>query len=357
MTDFLKSFIKETGNEYASIAGDGIEGSDVSGFVDTGCYALNALLSGSLYGGIPSNKITALAGESATGKTYFALGICDKFLKDNPTGNVLYFDTESAVTSSMIAERGIDPARVGIFPVATVEEFREQAIKIVDKYNELPESERVPIVIVLDSLGMLSTMKEMTDTADGKLTRDMTRAQAVKSTFRVLTLKLGKAGIPLILTNHTYDVIGSMFPQKEMGGGSGLKYAASTIIFLSKRKVKEGTDVIGNIVHCKLFKSRLTKENAMVDVSLNYDSGLNPYYGLVDIALKYEIFKKVSTRIEMPDGTKVYEKSIYKDPEKYFTEDIMSQIEAVCRKEFCYGSSVDEETMEEADIADISRTD
>ena len=354
MSDFLKSFIKETGNEYASIAGDGIEGSDVHGFVDTGCYAFNALLSGSLYGGIPNNKITALAGESATGKTYFALGICDKFLKDNPNGNVLYFDTESAVTSEMIAERGIDPARVGIFPVATVEEFREQAIKIVDKYNELPEDERVPIVIVLDSLGMLSTLKEMTDTADGKTTRDMTRAQAVKSTFRVLTLKLGKAGIPLILTNHTYDVIGSMFPQKEMGGGSGLKYAASTIIFLSKRKVKEGTDIIGNVIHCRLFKSRLTKENALVDVMLNYDSGLNPYYGLVDIALKYEIFKKVSTRIEMPDGTKVYEKSIYKDPEKYFTEDVMEQLEKCVAKEFKYGSSVVEESLEETDNADIS---
>ena len=150
---------------------------------------------------------------------------------------------------------------------------------------------------------MLSTDKEIADTADGKGTRDMTRAQMVKSTFRVLTLKPGKAGIPLILTNHTYDVIGSMFPQKEMGGGSGLKYAASTIVYLSKKKVKDGTDVIGNIIHCKLYKSRFTKENSMVDVLLNYDEGLNPYYGLVDIALKYEIFDKVSTRIQLPDGS------------------------------------------------------
>ena len=78
----------------------------------------------------------------------------------------------------------------------------------------------------------------MTDTAEGKETRDMTRSQIVKSTFRVLTLKLGQANVPLLMTNHTYDVIGSMFPQKEMGGGSGLKYAASTIIYLGKRKEK-----------------------------------------------------------------------------------------------------------------------
>ena len=158
-----------------------------------------------------------------------------------------------------------------------------------------------------------------------------------KSTFRVLTIKLGKAGIPLVLTNHTYDVIGSMFPQKEMGGGSGLKYAASTIVYLSKKKVKEGTDVIGNIIHCKLYKSRFTKENSMVDVMLNYDEGLNPYYGLVDIALKYEIFKKVSTRIEVADGTKIYEKQLYRQPEKYFTEEVMNQLEIAVGKEFKYG--------------------
>ena len=353
--NFLKSIIKETGNKYAAIASDGIDGSDVSGWVNTGSFSFNALCSGSMYGGIPNNKITALAGESATGKTYFTLGLCDKFLRDNPTGNVLYFDTESAVTSEMIAERGIDPERVGIFPVSTVEEFRHQAIKIVDSYIELGKDQKTPIIIILDSLGQLSTSKEMADTAEGKGTRDMTRAQVIKATFRVLTLKLGAAGIPLILTNHTYDVIGSMFPQKEMSGGSGLKYAASTIIFLSKRKVKEGTDVIGNIIHCKLFKSRLTKENSMVDVMLNYDHGLNPYYGLVDIALKYEIFNKVSTRIELPNGTKVYEKTIYGNPEKYFTEDIMERLEVAVAKEFKYGNmSIDEEQeVKEQEVAEI----
>ena len=337
MSDFLSNIVKESGNQYANIISEGIDGSDVDGFVDTGSFAFNALLSGSLYGGIPNNKIVAIAGESATGKTYFTLGIVHKFLSDNPDGVVLYFDTEQAVTSDMFADRGVDPKRVAVFPVATIEEFRHQAITIVDKYLELSNDEKKPMLICLDSLGMLSTDKEIADTADGKGTRDMTRAQMVKSTFRVLTLKLGKAGIPLILTNHTYDVIGSMFPQKEMGGGSGLKYAASTIVYLSKKKVKDGTDVIGNIIHCKLYKSRFTKENSMVDVLLNYDEGLNPYYGLVDIALKYEIFEKVSTRIQLPDGSKVYEKSIYKDPEKYFTDDIMAKLEDAVAKEFKYG--------------------
>ena len=171
MNDFLGSFVKESGNEYANIISEGIEGSDVSGFVDTGSFAFNALLSGSLYGGIPDNKIVALAGESATGKTYFTLGIVHKFLSDNPDGVVLYFDTEQAVTSDMFADRGVDPKRVAVFPVATIEEFRHQAIKIVDKYLELSKGERKPMLICLDSLGMLSTDKEIADTADGNESR------------------------------------------------------------------------------------------------------------------------------------------------------------------------------------------
>ena len=165
----------------------------------------------------------------------------------------------------------------------------------------------------------------------------MTRAQVLKAAFRVLTLKLGKAKVPMVVTNHTYDVVGSMFPQKEMGGGSGLKYAASSIVYLSKKKEKDGAEVIGNIVHCKNHKSRLTIENKMVDVRLTYDKGLDKYYGLLDIAEKYNIFKKVSTRYELPDGTKQYGKSIMNDPEKYFTEDIMKQIEESVGKEFKYG--------------------
>ena len=347
MNEFLNNFVKESGNEYANIVSEGLDGSDIHGFVDTGSYAFNALLSGSLWGGIPNNKIVALAGESATGKTYFTLGIVYKFLVDNSDGVVLYFDTEQAVTSDMFIERGVDPNRVAVFPVATIEEFRHQVIKIVNKYLELPKSERKPILICLDSLGMLSTDKEIADTAEGKGTSDMTRAQMVKSTFRVLTLKLGKAGIPLVLTNHTYAVVGAYVPMKEMGGGSGLKYAASTIVYLSKKKVKEGTDVIGNIIHCKLHKSRFTKENSMVDVMLSYDEGLNPYYGLVDLAIKYEIFNKVSTRIELPDGTKVYEKQLYKEPKKYFTEDIMKQLEEAAAKEFKYGNIEEETNVEE----------
>jgi RecA/RadA recombinase len=344
MSDFLKGMVKTTGNEFASIVEDGIDGGDVTGFVDTGVYALNALLSGSLYGGMPANKIMALAGESATGKTFFALSIVKTFLDANPDGVCMYFDSEAAVTSDMFRTRDIDTKRVAVIGVATVEEFRNQAVKVVDNYLKMPIAERKPMIMILDSLGMLSSSKEMNDTAEGKDTRDMTRAQVTKATFRVLTLKLGKAGIPLIMTNHTYETM-SMFPQKVMGGGTGLRYAASTVLFLSKRKEKVDNEVVGNVIHCKLDKGRFTKENMMVDVLLRYDTGLNKYYGLLPIAEKYGIFKKVSTRYEMPDGTKAFEKNINDNPEKYYTDDVMQQLEKAVTKEFMYGNELNNQEI------------
>ena len=337
MSDFLKDIIKETGNEYASLVSEGVEAGDVHSYIDTGSYALNALLSGSIFGGLPSNKITALAGEAATGKTFFALGIIKHFLDKNKDGGVVFFESESALTKDLVESRGINSKRVVIVPVSTVQEFRYQAIRVLDKYISQAESERKPLMFVLDSLGMLSTTKEMEDTAEGKETRDMTRSQIVKAAFRVLTLKLGKAKVPMIMTNHTYSVIGSMFPQKEMGGGSGLKYAASNVVYLTRRKEKEGKEVIGNIIHCLNYKSRLTKENARVDVRLTYDKGLDRHYGLLDLAIKHNIFKSVSTRIELPDGTKQYAKTINNEPDKFFTKDILNQIDKVAKKEFLYG--------------------
>jgi RecA/RadA recombinase len=340
MSDFLSKMIKSSGNKFASIVDDGLDGSDVTGFTDTGSMMLNALLSGSLYGGMANNKIVALAGEAATGKTYFTIGILSKFLQDNPEGVVVYFDTEQAVTSDMFKSRGVDPKRVAVFPVATIEEFRFQSIKIVDDYLNEEESNRKPMMIVLDSLGMLSTSKEINDTTEGKEVRDMTRAQVIKSTFRVLTLKLGKAKIPMIMTNHTYSIVGAYVPTSEMGGGTGLKYAASTIVYLSKKKDKDSEgDVVGNIINCKLYKSRFTKENKTVSVKLNYETGLDRYYGLVDLALESGVFTKTSTRITLPDGSTAFEKNIYENPEKYFTKEVLEKLEKAASKEFKYGSS------------------
>ena len=337
MGSFLDSVIKDSGNEFASIVSDGVAAGDVTSFVDTGSYIFNAVVSGSLFGGIPSNKVTALAGESSTGKTFFALSVVRSFLSNHPTGGVIYFESESALSKDMIETRGIDSKRMVIFPVATIEEFRTQAVRIVDKYMKEPKEERQPLMFVLDSLGMLSTSKEMEDISNDKQVRDMTKSQLIKGAFRVLTLKLGQAGIPMLVTNHTYDVIGSYVPMKEMGGGAGLKYAASSIIFLTKSKEKDGTDLVGNIIKCEAKKSRLSKEGSKVATRLFFDErGLDKYYGLLELGEKYGVFKRVGNRIAI-GGSNVYPKSILSDPTKYFTDEVMAKLEEAARAEYSYG--------------------
>jgi RecA/RadA recombinase len=184
---------------------------------------------------------------------------------------------------------------------------------------------------------MLSTSKEINDALNDKEVRDMTKSQLIKGAFRMLTLKLGQANIPMIVTNHTYDVIGSYVPMKEMGGGSGLKYAASSIIYLSKKKEKDGTDVIGNIIKCKTQKSRLSKENQDVEVRLYYDErGLDKYYGLLELGETGGLWKNVAGRYEIA-GKKIYAKQILANPEEYFTPEVMQALDETARKEFSYG--------------------
>ena len=238
----------------------------------------------------------------------------------------------------MMEDRNVDTTRMMLVPVTTVQEFRTQAIRILDKYLEQPEKDRKPLMFVLDSLGMLSTSKELEDSAAGKDTRDMTIAQVVKSIFRILTLKLGKANVPMLVTNHTYDVVGAYVPTKEMGGGSGLKYAASTIIYLSKSKEKDGKEVIGNIIKAKTAKSRLSKENASVSIRLYYDErGLDKYYGLLELGEKYGVFERKGNRVVVGESS-VYPSAILKDPDKYFTEEVMEKLDWAAGQEFRYGS-------------------
>ena len=333
--DFLKDIVKEIGDDYTQLASDIDE---TEKYVDTGSFIFNGLISGSIFGGVSSNKITAIAGESSTGKTFFSLAVVKNFLDNDPNAYCLYFDTESSITKSLLEDRGVDTSCLVVINVVTIEQFRSKALKAVDIYLKSKTEDRKPCMFVLDSLGMLSTEKEIDDALNDKQVRDMTKSQLVKGAFRMLTLKLGQANIPMIVTNHTYDVIGAYVPTKEMGGGSGLKYAASTIIYLSKKKEKDGKDVIGNLIKAKTVKSRLSKENKDVTVRLFYDDrGLDRYYGLLDLGEEAGMWKNIAGRYEI-GGKKIYAKEIYKNPEKYFTEDVMKKLDETSQKLFSYGS-------------------
>ncbi|MEK9694408.1 MAG: hypothetical protein VW270_01510 [Candidatus Poseidoniales archaeon] len=340
MSDFFRNLADEIKDIDSSILADGENAAEFTGYIDTGCYMLNAVLSGSIYGGVPNNKVTAFAGEPATGKTFFVLSAVRQFLDANPQSGVVYYDTEAAVTKQMMEDRGIDVKRVILAEPETIESFRTHSLKFLDKYMAAAgkDEDRPPMMMVLDSLGMMSTNKEMQDSHDGKDVRDMTKAQVIKGTFRTLTLKLARAKVPLLITNHIYQVVGSYVPTQDMGGGSGLKYAASTIAFLSKKKVKEGTDIVGNIIKVKMNKSRLSKENAQVELLLDYKNGLSKWHGMLEFAESKGIVEKSGARYKFPEEVaSVFAKNVYQKPEEYFTESIMEKIEEAVQQEFKYG--------------------
>lgn len=307
-----------------------------TGWIDTGCYALNALISSDIYKGIPDNRSTMLAGDPSTGKTFVALSNVKSFLDLNEDGVVVYFDTEFALDKEMISRRGIDVSRFYIQQPETLQEFRTKALQILENYKNEKETERQPLMFVLDSLGNLPTLKEVTDSLEGSDTRDMTKSQIIRSIFRTITMKLGKLNVPLIVCNHTYDSM-SQYSPKEISGGGGAKFAASTILTLSKSQDKVDDTVVGSLIKVTTFKSRYSKERQTVQLKLNFERGLDKYYGLLDIAEKTGVFKKVSTRYELPDGTKVFGKAINENPEKYYTKDILDQINEGCKKIFGLG--------------------
>lgn len=325
-------------NDFLSILTDNnievLEDIPEAGWIDTGSYILNALLSGSIYGGLPSNRCTMLAGAPSAGKSYLALSCVGTFLENNPDGQVLYFDTEFALEKNMLGKRGFDMSRFHVIQVEHLQDFRTKAVKILDAYEE--RKTKPPMMFVLDSLSNLPTLKELQDAASGSEARDMTKAQIIRSIFRVITQKLGKNNVPMIITNHVYSSMDAYSPV-QISGGDGAKYAASTIITLSKSKDRDGTEVVGNIIKATAYKSRYTKENKTVQMQLDYSTGLNKYYGLLELAEKAGIFKKVSTRYELSDGTKVFGKTINENPEKYFTKDILDKLDAYAKIEFSLG--------------------
>jgi RecA/RadA recombinase len=334
-------------------------------FLSTGSLMLNALVSGSMNGGIAANKITALAGEEATGKTFIALQCVQNFLDNNPKGEVFIFDSEDdpSKLKGTLEQRGIDPNRVRVRRVNTIQDFRHKAIQIIDKYLEYDEAKRPPMFFVLDSLGNLSTLKELHDTAKNALNkkgediRDMTRTSLIRGLFRVLTIKLGEAMVPLLITNHTYETMNPYGASKAMSGGGGLKYAASTIVFLGKKKLRdEEKDVIGSILTATLDKSRFTRYGLSAELLLTHAAGLDRYWGLFDFGVETGLLikgtgipdkadkagKKNGIKVndyKFPDGQTASRKEIEANPAQYFeSPENFAAFEEQCAKSFLFGT-------------------
>jgi len=352
--DFLRTVIKASKNEFASIAEDGVI-YDNKGFIDTGNFLLNLQMSGDMFGGAPSNTCTCIAGQEGVGKTFMLLGLIKHFLDSNPEAVAILFESEGAIKSKTLQERGIDISRCSIHPVGTIEEFRFECNQAIDAYAKLDENSRFPLFIGLDSLGMLSDKKETEDAVSGTDKADMGgHARRIKATFRVIRQKLCKYNIPLFITNHLFADPGAYVPTFKISGGSGIKYAADSILILKKKKIKEGEESFsdgGIAVTCTADKMRETKPFTQIPFTINFNNGVTRYSGLFDFCLETSVIVREGMRYKFnpslippaPDEKEVlfFKKEILAEPEKYFTPEKLSQINKCLKPLFVFGSSVE----------------
>lgn len=359
--DFLKHIIKETKNEYASICSNGTV-YDSTSYIDLGNYLLNKQAGGDMFKGIAGNACCCFAGEEGVGKTYLILGIIKSFLDSNENAVVALFESEGSIKKKSLEERGIDTTRVSLFPVGTIEEFRFECNKVIDSYGELDGDEKFPLLIALDSLGMLSDNKELGDASTGDDKSDMGgHARRIKATFRVIRQKLAKYNIPLFLTNHLYVDPGAYVPTRKTAGGSGLKYAADSIFILTKKKIKEGEESFsdgGIAVTCTANKLRDTRPDTQIPFTINFSKGVTKYSGLVDFCLDHELIVRSGMQYSFKEdidnsGIKFYKKSIIEEPEKYFTQPILEKINELTNPIFVFGSPIEKMQCTEGEENDI----
>jgi len=256
--------------------------SEVDEWIPTGNYLLNAQISGSLFGGIPNTRSFGLMGDPGTGKSFVCLNVVREAQKKGY--DVVYCDTEGAIDKTGALKFGIDANRLRYQPIKTVSQFQTFVANLVDMVNKArAKGESPKILLILDSLGMLSTDKELADAMRGHNAADMgAKAKELRKLFRVITLDLTAAKIPLICTNHVYTG-GGFMPTKESSGGDGPIFAMSVISFLSKAQLKEGssTTKTGIVVTSNLKKSRFTVPEP-VKFHISFANGMNPYVGLQD---------------------------------------------------------------------------
>ena len=330
--------------------------------IGTGVYLLNALFSTSIFGGIQSNRITALAGASGTGKSFLCYNICREAQKIG--WNIIYIDTEFSIEFEQLPNFGIDVSqdRFKLVRSNVVEDLKMFLASFLNglKLKKEEGFELPKFLIILDSAGQMASRKEVNDALDGKEKADFTRAKTMGSLFRIINSDLGFLNIPMVVTNHTYLSM-DMFPQEIMKGGNSLVYTASTIVYLSKAQLKDGTEdemdmTSGIILTAKSKKNRLAKPKK-IKFELSFTSGCNPFKGLEAFCIpeffekigiaqgKMDLDKSTGELVFKPGGNRWYvrhlEKSVSKDAlhsPSVFTQDVLNVMEPIIKDYFSYKS-------------------
>ena len=331
--------------------------SEVTEWINTGNYHLNACVSGSLFGGWPNNRSCSIAGPSGTGKTFLMLNSVREAI--NMGYNVIYYDSEAAVDKEQMEKFGIDTSMVNYQPINTVQDFRTSVTTITQKMQDIKrKGGEVPkVMIVLGSAGNLATAKEIEDAATGSDKADMTRSKVLKSIFRIIMTPLADLKIPFLFTNHTYQTQ-DFISRQIAGGGTGPQYAASIVLMLNKAQLKDGAEKVGIVVNAKPDKNRFAKPHP-IKFHLHFSEGMNPYVGLEQyvawdvcgvakgVIEKGEKIPKATARTwicKHLDET-VTNKEFFTS--KVFTEEVLQQINEHIKPIFNYNTEIDAVDIED----------
>ena len=329
-------------NPWSFILSDENNPYEIMGYVDSGCYILNALMcEGDIYGGLPLGKRIILSGQSSTAKSYFADYLIKSYLDKYKKGIVILFETEGSSIAQTAKEIGIDMTRVIIEPVREVEELHKLIIRYCEdiEADYLKTGKRTQLTFVIDSLGMLSSKKELDDKLAGNDVSDMTRAKMIKGMFRAVSLKLSLLQTPMIVVNHTYSKIGGYGDSQVASGGSGAQYSPDVHLFLSKKQRKIGAIQTGVTITAKVKKSRWIKENIKCELGLEFDKGLVKCSYLPQLAGMLGMLQMKDEKTIIFEGQEYGISRAEKDFETIFGEENMKKLAVKIKDNFSFGES------------------
>jgi len=339
--------------------------SRVGGWIDTGSYVLNAIVSGSIHGGIPKGRVTMMGGESMTGKTLFVLKILANAQKEGLIPVI--FDTENAVDPEGAERIGLDISKVKYVPCVTIEQTRNALFKFLTAVKE--KGLEGKFIIAIDSLGNLQSELEHSRMGKDSTSSDMgTKARAMKSLMQTCTNLGATTQTTILCTNHVYDDPTAMFPsiEKNMPGGKSIVYLPSVTIQLARKPMKSDggktmdaetavgqKNYAGILIRALTRKNRFIKQYLQGEMFLSFHTGLDRYYGLLDLAVGVGAVIQTGSTYQLPDGKKIgYYKNFRKDKDLW-ENIILPVLEEKIKKEWAYSSGDEEsEVPDEVEEAD-----
>ena len=288
-----------------SIDGLSIGFNDPTDWISTGNYALNYLISGDFHKGVPLGKVTVFAGESGAGKSYFVSGNIAKSAQEQGIF-VVMIDSENALDEQWLLALGVDTSEDKLLKLSMsmIDDVAKTISTFMSDYKALPDGERPKVLFIIDSLGMLLTPTDVDQFSKGDMKGDLGRKpKALTALVRNCVNMFGSYNVGMVCTNHTYASQDMFDPDDKISGGQGFIYASSIVIAMKKMKLKEDeagnkiSDVRGIRAGCKVMKTRYAKPFEGVQVKIPYETGMNPYSGLVDMAEKKGLLVKSGNRL------------------------------------------------------------